>query len=151
MLEDWCKTRSSEFNNPRYILIKQQAPFSLNFVRLLQFVSFSILACPPNYVWQRFLEAQFPAYTTASTEKGALAHDVASGKSTGLQDASSRKRLQSEAKTEKSTNRGTKKPAKQLSVKNTAAKFSLDQTIGAAANVSIAKAICHRVPSLTEG
>ncbi|KJX94107.1 integral membrane protein [Zymoseptoria brevis] len=86
---------------------QSNTPFTLDVVRLLQFVTFSVIACPPNYVWQRFLESKFPAYPS----------DQQSGLS------------------KKSDEKSSAKPvSKQLSIKNTAIKFSLDQTIGAAVN-----------------
>ena len=67
-----------------------------------------MIMCPPNVIWQSFLEAQFPAYgnelTTTPKEK------------------------------EKSKD---KVVPKRLNIKNTATKFALDQTIGAAVNVRI--------------
>jgi protein Mpv17 len=36
-------------------------PLSLDYVTLLQFVVFSLLATPPNILWQEYLEAKFPA------------------------------------------------------------------------------------------
>lgn len=68
-------------------------------------------------------------------EKERLAEDAVSGKSTSVEDASTRKRVEKKAMTEKSLDGGSEKPARQLSVKNTAIKFTLDQTIGAAVNV----------------
>ncbi|KAF2211602.1 hypothetical protein CERZMDRAFT_42962 [Cercospora zeae-maydis SCOH1-5] len=38
------------------------SPININIVELLQFVTFSLLACPPNCLWQAWLEARFPAY-----------------------------------------------------------------------------------------
>lgn len=109
---------------------------TLNVVKLLQFVSFSVLACPPNFVWQAFLEAQFPAYTTtlSPAEKETLVDDAVSGKSSSV-DASTLRRVQARTMSEKSSEAQREIPAKRLSVRNTAAKFTLDQTIGAAANV----------------
>jgi hypothetical protein len=36
-------------------------PFSLDYTTLLQFVIFSLLATPPNILWQQYLEERFPA------------------------------------------------------------------------------------------
>lgn len=36
-------------------------PFSLDYVTLLQFVVFSLIATPPNVLWQEYLEEKFPA------------------------------------------------------------------------------------------
>ncbi|KAL1311233.1 hypothetical protein AAFC00_001423 [Neodothiora populina] len=40
--------------------------FSIDPVPLGQFVTFSLMSCPPNYLWQSWLEATFPGYTAAS-------------------------------------------------------------------------------------
>lgn len=40
-----------------------QKPFTLNPVPLTQFVVFSLFSCPPNYLWQSWLEKTFPGYT----------------------------------------------------------------------------------------
>jgi len=67
-------------------------PLSFDYVTLLQFVVFSLLATPPNIVWQEYLEEKFPADQVG--EKG----------------------------------------NKRLHKGNTAVKFVLDQTLGAAIN-----------------
>ena len=36
---------------------------SLNAIQLSQFVSFTLLTCPPNFLWQEFLEDKFPGQT----------------------------------------------------------------------------------------
>jgi hypothetical protein len=61
-------------------------------VPLIHFVLFNFLSCPPNVLWQEYLEEQFPAHTTDIDGK------------------------------------------KRLNKTNTAKKFALDQTLGAAVN-----------------
>ncbi|KAJ5171102.1 uncharacterized protein N7500_003885 [Penicillium coprophilum] len=41
-----------------------KAPFTLNTLALLQFVSYGILIVPPNFYWQRALEARYPGFPT---------------------------------------------------------------------------------------
>jgi protein Mpv17 len=43
-----------------------QKPFTLNTADLTNFVLYAILSCPPNFLWQQFLEEKFPAYTETS-------------------------------------------------------------------------------------
>lgn len=43
----------------------EQDVFSLNVVTLAQFVIFTLITCPPNCVWQQYLEERFPGYHTA--------------------------------------------------------------------------------------
>lgn len=44
-------------------------PFSINTVELFHFALFSLLACPPNYIWQSWLENTFPGYTEKTPEQ----------------------------------------------------------------------------------
>ena len=41
-----------------------QSPFKLDLVTLGHFIVFSLLSCPPNYLWQSWLEKAFPGYTS---------------------------------------------------------------------------------------
>lgn len=43
-------------------------PLSLDYSTLLQFVVFSLIATPPNILWQEYLEERFPAHVV--NEKG---------------------------------------------------------------------------------
>ena len=72
-----------------------QDAFKFNFVALLQFVFFTFLTCPPNFLWQEYMEEKLPGYP-----------------------------LQVD---------GTRS----LNIANTARKFVLDQTLGAAINTAI--------------
>ena len=42
-----------------------QRPFSVKFLPLAQFVVFTLISCPPNILWQEYLEYKFLAYTLA--------------------------------------------------------------------------------------
>ncbi|KAK8061770.1 hypothetical protein PG994_008136 [Apiospora phragmitis] len=48
-----------------------QKPFAFDHLQFLRFVILTLLTCPPNYVWQQFLERSFPAY-----ERRAAPNDV---------------------------------------------------------------------------
>ena len=80
--------------------ITMQIPVTINFADLAYFTLFTILNTPPNFLWQMFLEDQFPGYTTDNA---------------ALKDKAT-----------------TTKPS--LNKRNTAIKFALDQTVGAAVN-----------------
>lgn len=41
-----------------------QHGYSLDTGPLVTFVAFSLLSCPPNYLWQSWLESTFPGYTS---------------------------------------------------------------------------------------
>lgn len=54
---------------------RNNEPLRLNAIQLLQFVGFTFLTCPPNFLWQRYLEETFPGKTvhydgTTSLDKG---------------------------------------------------------------------------------
>ncbi|MCJ1364535.1 hypothetical protein MMC16_003646 [Acarospora aff. strigata] len=50
---------------------RKDAPLSLNLLPILHFVIFTLLNCPPNFLWQEYLEQRFPGNTasTAISEK----------------------------------------------------------------------------------
>ncbi|KIX10379.1 uncharacterized protein Z518_01461 [Rhinocladiella mackenziei CBS 650.93] len=50
---------------------RENRPFTISIRPLLQFVIFTFLSCPPNILWQDYLEEKFPGYTyhPASGEK----------------------------------------------------------------------------------
>lgn len=116
--------------------------YTFDVTTLFQFLLFSVLACPPNCVWQSWLEAQFPAYQNqiTSSEKEAVVDSATSGKSSnGHVDA---KQLKDKVMTK--AGKDSLAQRKQLSIKNTATKFALDQTVGAAANVSTVSRVVVR-------
>jgi protein Mpv17 len=98
-------------------------------------MAFNILSCPPNYLWQTWLESAFPGYTEKPTpreEEKSMDEKVRST-STATDADSLRSRSRNEDRT---TPISYSPPSdkKQLSVRNTATKFLLDQTFGAAFN-----------------
>ncbi|KAK5115044.1 hypothetical protein LTR62_001741 [Meristemomyces frigidus] len=112
-------------------------------IAVFHFAFFSLLSCPPNYLWQSWLEGQFPGYATSlpPLEKEALVDDATTGSNTGTDsnsNASKRGKSTGGAMTEKTTPSSptqiVTKAKKTLNLRNTAIKFSLDQTLGAAAN-----------------
>ena len=44
----------------------QEHPFVLQVVPLFQFVLFALISCPPNFLWQMFLEETFPGHPRGS-------------------------------------------------------------------------------------
>ena len=44
----------------RLRLTSAQEPLSFNFIQFAQFVVFTLFTCPPNFLWQEFLEEKFP-------------------------------------------------------------------------------------------
>ncbi|EXJ72127.1 uncharacterized protein A1O5_04631 [Cladophialophora psammophila CBS 110553] len=46
---------------------RESHPFTLRLAPLAQFVIFTLISCPPNILWQEYLEYKFPGYTVAPT------------------------------------------------------------------------------------
>lgn len=102
----------------------------------MTFAAFSVISCPPNYLWQTWLEATFPGYTQslATSEKEKLVDETVAGQSTSTEKPELRSR---DVKQAAITSESAPKPERakeQLNIRNTAVKFLLDQTIGAAVN-----------------
>lgn len=117
-------------------------PFTIDRNDFAVFVVFSLLSCPPNAIWQEWLEAQFPGYTEKLTtlEKEKAIDDAVIGSSSStsnnekdmLHQRVDQKTI-SDASTPLNKNSKTVAPT-QLNLKNTAIKFALDQTVGATFN-----------------
>lgn len=88
----------------------------IEWVPAIQFVIFTIINCPPNFLWQSYLESAFPS-TYLVPSAAALAAAASSNE----------KELDREEKTHELLE-------PKLSIRNTVVKFLLDQTIGAAVN-----------------
>jgi len=103
---------------------------------LLIFVAFSIISCPPNYLWQTWLEATFPGYTDglSVSEKEKLVDETVAGRSTATEKTGLRNRDEKKAALTTESAPNPQQAKKQLSIRNTATKFLLDQSIGAAVN-----------------
>ncbi|QIW94552.1 hypothetical protein AMS68_000070 [Peltaster fructicola] len=111
--------------------------YALNYHDLAAFVTFSLIASPPNYIWQTWLEASFPGYAGSLTpkEKEKLVDEVVAGRSSGVDNGVATIRNEKKlAMTTSSTTQDPVKAKRKLDLKNTAIKFLLDQTVGAAAN-----------------
>lgn len=102
----------------------------------MTFAAFSVISCPPNYLWQTWLEATFPGYkqSLATSEKEKLVDETVAGQSTSTEKPELRSH---DVKQAAITSESAPKPERakeQLNIRNTAVKFLLDQTIGAAVN-----------------
>ncbi|KAM3424212.1 hypothetical protein BST61_g11247 [Cercospora zeina] len=87
----------------------KQQHFSLDLAQILQFIVFSAITTPPNYAFQYFLEASFPARTAVAVDKP-----------------------QAKGENEKIAPREDR-----LSIQNTIIKFFLDQSIAATVNTAM--------------
>ncbi|MCJ1397303.1 hypothetical protein MMC11_000495 [Xylographa trunciseda] len=84
-------------------------PLGLDFVAIFQYLTSTLLLTPPNFKWQEYLEEMFPGYPV---QKGKQKMKVDEG------------------------GKGVVVEQK-LDLRNTAIKFTLDQTVGAALNTSL--------------
>ncbi|PHH89372.1 hypothetical protein CDD83_6194 [Cordyceps sp. RAO-2017] len=90
---------------------RNKTELAVDWIPVFQFLLFSIVSTPPNFLWQVFLESTYPAHPPVRHRK---------------------KSDEAEA--------GRRAP---LSVRNTAAKFALDQTVGAAVNTLLFSTFIH--------
>ena len=99
-------------------------------------MSYSVISCPPNYLWQTWLEAAFPGYAESLTpqEKEKLVDEKVTGRSTATDTTSLRGRDEKKAALTSESAPSPQKAKKQLSIRNTIVKFLLDQSVGAAVN-----------------
>lgn len=100
-----------------------------------------MLACPPNYLWQSWLEGQFPAYTRTppASETQALADKAVSSPKAAI-NGDVRKRVNGAlagAPEPSDPLDGAEKAEETLSLRNTGIKFALDQTLGATVNTAL--------------
>lgn len=102
-------------SNMQLIIDAVQKPFTIDTFTLITFILFSVLQCPPNFAWQTWLEKEFPSHTATTT----------SSNTTDPPKSSTDDKSPPE------------KTEKKLNLPNTAIKFILDQTLGAAVNTII--------------
>ncbi|KAL9092831.1 MAG: hypothetical protein Q9165_004249 [Trypethelium subeluteriae] len=123
---------------------QKDKPFALDTVALTQFVLFSILSTPPNFLWQEWLEDTFPGHTASapSTKPKQEPKEMTRVFTTSSGEVIERKILSrppspsaaEEKKTLATVEARTNSPSSKLNIRNTAYKFLLDQTVGALLN-----------------
>ncbi|KAI0993590.1 hypothetical protein K3495_g14594 [Podosphaera aphanis] len=91
--------------------LRSNTPFTVNWDPLMQFILFTALNSPPNFMWQSYLETRFPSYCSSGSTPRVVVSD------------------------EKSADRLVNHSRKNhLSFSHTFIKFFLDQTLGACIN-----------------
>ncbi|RDL41011.1 uncharacterized protein BP5553_00990 [Venustampulla echinocandica] len=95
---------------------KTKSDYTINWTPVLQFIIFTALNTPPNFLWQSFLESTFPSHTL-----------VPSTSATTAAVTNNEKALDNSQKAHSALE-------PKLSIPNTLIKFSLDQSLGAAVN-----------------
>ncbi|KAK7750009.1 hypothetical protein SLS62_008000 [Diatrype stigma] len=106
---------TSNFLAQALMAYRNETSLVLDWVPMFQFILFAFISTPPNFLWQEFLESTYPAY-----------------KATAGTSAAEKKEQKQEQ-------------APKLSKGNTAAKFVLDQTVGAAANTFLFSVFIHSI------
>ncbi|KAI1489618.1 Mpv17/PMP22 family protein [Biscogniauxia mediterranea] len=106
---------------------QSEAPLTIDWVPVFQFILYAFLNVPPNFLWQELLESSFPAYHMAPTSEA-----VASA------SAGDEKELEKEAQEGRLVE-------PKLNITNTVIKLILDQTVGAAANTILLSLFMHSI------
>ncbi|KAK6829505.1 hypothetical protein PG990_012248 [Apiospora arundinis] len=102
-----------------------QKPFAFDHLQFLRFVILTLLTCPPNYVWQQFLERSFPAY-----ERRGAPNDVEKN-----QHEMEKMTAEGANAVGVGQNGGADAPKPKLNIQNTMAKWFIDCiTLGALMN-----------------
>ncbi|KAE8440821.1 hypothetical protein EG329_006553 [Mollisiaceae sp. DMI_Dod_QoI] len=95
---------------------KANAPYTISWVPVFQFIVFNAISNPPNFLWQSFLESAFPSN-----------YFVPSSAAIHAASENDEKELDREQKSHSLLE-------SKLHIQNTITKFLLDQTIGATLN-----------------
>lgn len=62
----WCLFQGPDRQGPGST-DSVQLPYNIDIVQLTRFLTFAVIACPPNVIWQTFLESTFPGYTAPNS------------------------------------------------------------------------------------
>ncbi|KXJ94066.1 hypothetical protein Micbo1qcDRAFT_159035 [Microdochium bolleyi] len=109
---------------------QRDTPLVIDWVPVFQFVLWSIISTPPNFLWQDFLESTFPAYHASPTREAVLSASKAGGDADAALDSAGKE---------------AKLVEPRLNKANTVVKLLLDQTIGAAGNTILFSLFIHAV------
>ncbi|KAI1473647.1 hypothetical protein F4774DRAFT_30815 [Daldinia eschscholtzii] len=106
---------------------QNEVPLIIDWVPVFQFILYSLLNVPPNFLWQEFLEESFPGY-----------HIIPTSVAVASAAANDEKALEKE---EEEGNLVERK----LHVGNTIIKMILDQTVGAVVNTFLFSLFIHSI------
>ncbi|KAG6066759.1 hypothetical protein E4U32_005406 [Claviceps aff. humidiphila group G2b] len=105
---------------------RNQTTLEVDWIPVFQFLIFSIISTPPNFIWQDYLESTFPARNPPSPPPPAATHPQKPSQKPAL----------------KKTSEQQQQP---LNVRNTLTKFFLDQTLGATLNTLLFSLYIHSI------
>ncbi|KAE8374792.1 hypothetical protein BDV26DRAFT_269274 [Aspergillus bertholletiae] len=100
-------------------------PFALNTIALIQFITYGAIIVPPNFSWQRYIEAQFPGFPSWKRSSDNGSSNVGSSNAPDPDG-----RLPTKEKPFK-----PKQQQQRSGMWNFAMKFFLDQTIAGVCNI----------------
>ncbi|KAG6094608.1 hypothetical protein E4U30_003218 [Claviceps sp. LM220 group G6] len=108
---------------------RNQTTLEVDWIPVFQFLIFSIISTPPNFIWQDYLESTFPARNPPSPPSAAT-HPQKPSKKPALKKTSEQQQQQQQHP---------------LNIRNTLTKFILDQTLGATLNTLLFSLYIHSI------
>ncbi|KAG6056223.1 hypothetical protein E4U17_002351 [Claviceps sp. LM77 group G4] len=103
---------------------RNQTALEVDWIPVFQFLIFSIISTPPNFIWQNYLESTFPARNRTPPSPPPAA-------------------TQSQKPAPKKTS--PEQQQQPLNIRNTLTKFILDQTLGATLNTLLFSLYIHSI------
>ncbi|KAG6108662.1 hypothetical protein E4U31_007478 [Claviceps sp. LM219 group G6] len=108
---------------------RNRTTLEVDWIPVFQFLIFSIISTPPNFIWQDYLESTFPARNPPSPPLAAT-HPQKPSKKPALKKTSEQQQQQQQHP---------------LNIRNTLTKFILDQTLGATLNTLLFSLYIHSI------
>ncbi|KAG6045125.1 hypothetical protein E4U39_002717 [Claviceps sp. Clav50 group G5] len=116
---------------------RNQTALEVDWIPVFQFLIFSIISTPPNFIWQDYLESTFPARNRIPpSSPPAAAAAIKSQKSS---------QKPAPKKTSPEQQQQQQQHQQPLNIRNTLTKFILDQTLGATLNTLLFSLYIHSI------
>ncbi|KAG6136516.1 hypothetical protein E4U12_001170 [Claviceps purpurea] len=113
-------------------LYRNQTTLEVDWIPVFQFLIFSIISTPPNFIWQDYLESTFPARNRMPPSLPPAASS-----------ATHPQKPTSKTSPEQQQQQQQQQPP--LNIRNTLTKFILDQTLGATLNTLLFSLYIHSI------
>ncbi|KAG5943102.1 hypothetical protein E4U60_006923 [Claviceps pazoutovae] len=107
---------------------RNQTTLEVDWIPVFQFLIFSIISTPPNFIWQDYLESTFPARIPPAATHPQKPSQKTDPKSSPEQQQQQQQQQQ-----------------QPLNIRNTLTKFILDQTLGATLNTLLFSLYIHSI------
>ncbi|GJN67568.1 hypothetical protein PLICBS_001595 [Purpureocillium lilacinum] len=111
---------------------RNKTEMAIDWIPVFQFLLYSVVNTPPNFLWQELLESVFPSHPSSGAKPKATQASKA-------RDEGKEKKQQKKSQQQKQQ----KDDEPPLSLRNTLAKFLLDNTLGAAVNTLLFSTFIH--------